>query len=657
MNFYQAQDQARKQTFWLVFLFIVAIVVLVLLTNLCVAFFVLYSNPEYALNGVDAIGSSLGNPVLWVENLVLALGWTKFLWVTLLVVGGIAIAILFKWLEMRQGGRVVAESLGGRLVLTNSENPQERQLLNVVEEIALAAGIPVPQVYLLEREHGINAFAAGLSPEDAVIGVTQGSLDAFNRDQLQGVIAHEFSHILNGDMRLNIKLLVVLHGILLIGESGRLFLRMASHSGRHSRRDRNGGVIAGLFAFGLSLWILGAIGQLFAKIIKSAVSRQREFLADASAVQFTRNPQGIGEALSIIGGASYHSEVNNHRAHEMSHLFFSNSGTWSSFFGKFFATHPPLDERIKRVWPNWRGKYISIAQPSHSVDERASGFSSTATTVKSERKIESVLAKAVVPKEGLEPLEFELSECQQDNISDLESLIHEPSDAAALIALLLRDDKPDIWLKQSSMIKTHDESFAKRVLSLSDKTEDLLLEQRLRLVELAVPSLKSISKQQYIKLRELYSQLVRADGKVDLSEWLFFQLLRQHCDRHFGMSRPLKPKYKSLKQISSFYQIVLSKLVYAGDHQGDEVKAFNRACNASGLYNLSILSRDECGGEKFSNALAQLSLSFPLLKPRLVKGLIAAAHSNEVVNNKEYCLIKGIAAVMDCPLIGLDLEA
>jgi len=368
MNFYQAQDQARKQTYILLFLFFLAVMTLVVITNFCVAVFFLYSNPEYALNTQQPIAASGSNLFEWLEGLVYALGWKKFIFTSIFVCGVLGMAMGFKWLSLREGGRVVAESLGGRVIAPNTGNVPEKRLLNVVEEIALASGTPVPQIYLLEQEEGINAFAAGLSPEDAVIGVTQGCLLYFNRDQLQGVIAHEFSHILNGDMRLNMKLLAVLHGILMIGESGRTCMSMTSRRSRgYGRSRQSNGLSSALFVFGLCLWLIGMLGQLFGALIKSAVSRQREFLADASAVQFTRNPDGIGEALSIIGGASLQSGVAHKGAHELAHLFFSNSTLSKKSYSRLmsgrlalFATHPPLEDRIQRILPKWRGRFLKV---------------------------------------------------------------------------------------------------------------------------------------------------------------------------------------------------------------------------------------------------------------------------------------------------------
>ncbi len=243
--------------------------------------------------------------------------------------------------------------LDGRLINSNATEADERKLLNVVEEMAIASGIPVPQVYLLEDEAGINAFAAGHSTGDAAIGVTRGGMKMLSRDQLQGVIGHEFSHILNGDMRLNLRLMGLIFGILCLTVVGRVLLR--------TRGTKNP-----LPLLGLALIVIGGIGVLFGRLIQAAVSRQREFLADAASVQFTRNPDGLAGALKKIGGLSSGSKLESPHAQEASHLFFAN-GLRSSVSG-LMATHPPLEERIRALDPAFDGEFPTvtpvIAEPS-----------------------------------------------------------------------------------------------------------------------------------------------------------------------------------------------------------------------------------------------------------------------------------------------------
>src|SRR5262245_8913551 len=332
-DFFERQSAARRNTKWLMWAFGLSVVALAVSTFIVTSIAVEASGPS-----VRSFGSQ-GHQFPWQ----VPFGSTAAM---LALVGG---GTLFKVAQLSGGGTVVAERLGGRRIYPNSLDPTERRLLNVVEEMALASGVPVPPVFLLHEEKGINAFAAGFSPSDAVVGVTRGCAEQLTRDQLQGVIAHEFSHILNGDMRLNLRLIGVVAGILVMGLVGREMLRIASFSGGgRSKKDNSSAV---LLVIGLVFMVLGFLGLFFGSLIKAAVSRQREFLADASAVQFTRNAEGIAGALKRIGSAVFGSQVDNPRAAEASHMYFAEG------LSSIFATHPPLTERIRCIDPQWDGKF------------------------------------------------------------------------------------------------------------------------------------------------------------------------------------------------------------------------------------------------------------------------------------------------------------
>ncbi|HHH89125.1 MAG TPA: heat-shock protein HtpX, partial [Aliiroseovarius sp.] len=289
MDFFQHQDQARRQTALLVLFFSLAVISLVVLTNLLVMFLFGFIDSQ-TLNSPDLGGAFLAR-----------FDWQTFFGIGAVVIAVILLGSLYKIHSLSRGGDAVAEMLGGQRIVDGSGDLDRQKVLNVVEEMAIASGTPVPPVYLID-EDGINAFAAGFSPGDAVIGVTRGCIRQLNREQLQGVIAHEFSHILNGDMRLNIRLMGILHGILILGLIGYFLLRGGSHRHYYQRSSRNSGSGA-ILGLGLGLVVIGYTGTFFGNLIKAAVSRQREFLADASAVQFTRSNQGIAGALKRIGGS------------------------------------------------------------------------------------------------------------------------------------------------------------------------------------------------------------------------------------------------------------------------------------------------------------------------------------------------------------------
>ena len=327
MDFVEQQEQARHQTKRFILYFVLAIGSMIAVIYFLLALFFLHQR----------MGVTAGIGWLWDARLFACVSAG-----TLVVVMG---GSLLKINELSHGGRALAMRMGGRQVGANAAEPDQRKLMNVVEEMAIASGVPVPAVFVLEEEGGINAFAAGHSTSDAAIGVSRGCIQLLTRDELQGVIAHEFSHILNGDMRLNMRLIGWVFGILCLTIIGKLLLR--------SRGRKNPAPVIGLV-----LVVVGFIGVFFGRLIQSAVSRQREFLADASAVQFTRNPGGLAGALKKIGGLSGGSRLSTEYADEAGHLFFGNalSEGWFSLW----STHPPLQERIRRIDPGFDGTFPRV---------------------------------------------------------------------------------------------------------------------------------------------------------------------------------------------------------------------------------------------------------------------------------------------------------
>jgi len=335
MDFFEQQERARRATKLLVVHFAVAVACIVV---------AVYVSILAIFHGADAGGQPGADLVLWEPRL--------FAGAALATLTVVSAGSLYKTAVLANGGSAVAEALGGRILSPDTTDPDERKLLNVAEEMAIAAGVPVPKLYVLDASPGINAFAAGHSPEDAAIGVTRGCMTRLSRDELQGVLGHEFSHMLNGDMRLNLRLMGVVFGILCLSVIGRVLLRARG-------RGRGGRGAAPWMLLGVALVAIGSIGSFFGRLLQAAVSRQREFLADASAVQFTRNPAGLSGALQKIGGIG--SRVESAHAMEASHMFFGN-GVGRPLFG-LLATHPPLETRIRAIDPEWDGTY-KTAEPA-----------------------------------------------------------------------------------------------------------------------------------------------------------------------------------------------------------------------------------------------------------------------------------------------------
>ena len=454
-DFFDRQDHARRQTGWLVFYFVVAVALIIL--TVYAAFTAIVVGGQSAERGAPKV--EVYDPVR-LAGVAVVTG-------TVILLGSV-----FKTLALREGGAAVARSLGGRLVDGETKDPAERRLLNIVEEMALASGMPVPPVYLMDEETSINAFAAGHTPGDAVIGVTRGSLQHLNRDQLQGVIAHEFSHILNGDMRLDLKLVGILHGILLLALIGQILMRMTQYSGSNRGRsdDKKDNSALAFFLMGVALFAIGYIGVFFGRLIKSAVSRQREFLADASAVQFTRNPEGLAGALKKIGGLAQGALIRSPEAEETSHMFFGSAvGAVSSLL----STHPPLEERIKFLDPQFDGQFPVVAEDEQvdaseprpkSVEARDPSGIGGLGKILPGIKIPGNLGGAVLlPSAGAvssvgEPspqhLEF-ASGFLGDLPDEILSAAREPFGAAALVYALLLDPGPEIRSSQFAGLSQH----------------------------------------------------------------------------------------------------------------------------------------------------------------------------------------------------------
>ena len=663
MDFFEAQAAAHRTTLRLVGLFIGAILALVTLTVLLVAAAIAYNMPPAGLVTFDKIFTALS------PQLILGIGGT--------VVGVVGVASVFRHLSLSGGGRSIAESLGGRRLAPNSSDPDERRLLNVVEEMSIAAGVPVPAVYVLE-EAGINAFAAGYSPDDAVIGVTRGTLELLDRAELQGVIGHEFSHILNGDMRLNIRLMSILFGILVIGVVGRSLLlsrprgRMAG--GGNSRR---GGGTAQVAVLGIGLMILGYIGTVFGNLIKAAVSRQREFLADASSVQFTRNPDGIAGALKKIGAASGHSRIEDGRADEMSHMFFGpvNGAISTPTMFAGLSTHPPLPDRIRAVDPRWDGKYPKLrpAAPRSETPPKSTGARRRPTDAEMEDKFASaldirespltggagavlggILATAATSRVGqVRPSDVDEAHALIEGIpAPLFDAAHDPFGARALIYSLLLAVEAPVHAEQRKLIGERAEPGVPELLdALLAALPRLPLGSRLPLVQLAMPALKELSDGQYRRFLDTLVALIRSDGSIAPFEWVLHQVLLKELGPHFDGVRRRPRGNRSLVSLAGPAATLLSTVARTGQEDLEAARtAFAAAAGGVELDPESFEAADDPDMTRLSEAMRALRMLHPLQQPRLLKACIRCVLHNDRVLDRERDLLHGVAAALDCPL-------
>ena len=632
MDFFQAQDSAQRNTTRLVIFFALAVLSLIVITNLLVM--VLFGFVEPSEEGVT------------LNAMVSQFDWQVFLVVSAAVLMVIFGGSAYKTMALSGGGTAVAESLGGRLISQSTRDLHERKALNVVEEMAIASGTPVPPVYLLEREQGINAFAAGFTPGDAVIGLTRGTITYLTREELQGVIAHEFSHILHGDMRLNIRLIGILHGILLIGLIGYIVLRSV-----RGGSNKNAGAMMGL---GVGLLVIGFTGTFFGNLLKASVSRQREFLADASAVQFTRSNTGIAGALKKIGGYTPGSELDTPGAPTMSHAYFSNGV--GSFMQSIFATHPPLNVRIKRIDPNWDGVFAPVTMEVNE-DERTSGQSKQASGAESLRTAAAgvVIASQILDSVGQisqEQLDHAVS-LLNDIPASIRDAVHDPYSARAIIYCLVIDDRQaNIRDKQLNQLKElGDTGIFDLVGKLIVSVKALDIRYRLPLIDMTLPSLRQLSKAQYLLFKKNLLLLMQTDKQIDLFEWSLQKILFHHLDPQFGRPGKRVTKFGSYKVVKKHIEVLISMLVYASVQDKTEIKAiFANAEQELELTNLVLLPRQQINLETLNLAVDHLALLKPLLKPRLLKACLNVITQDQKYSPDEMELIRAIGDVLDCPV-------
>ena len=569
--------------------------------------------------------------------------------------GVVIIGSLYKTAALAKGGSAVAESLGGRLVNPNTTHPDEQKLRNVIEEMAIAAGVATPKIYVLDDEKGINAFAAGHAPGDAAIGVTRGCMTLLNRDELQGVIGHEFSHILNGDMRLNLRILGLIFGILCLAVIGRVLIYT------RGGRDRNP-----LMLLGLALIVIGAIGVFFGRLIQAALSRQREFLADASAVQFTRNPAGLSGALQKIGGAG--SQVESAHAGEASHMFFGN-GLGKPFLGAL-ATHPPLDHRIRAIDPGWDGTFKTArgsAGEAESLRKAGKPTSSRsplppipgmagARTGTGGLATNAVLMGAVLPNLGRpSPQHLRYAEQLHNSFSDkVQSAAREPLDAIALVFAMLLSQDGALQAKQVRELgKRAAPGIGERAAALWPEVAPIASRARLPLVNLALPALRQLRPDELEQFSQALQWLMESDGQIEIFEFVLQKIVRRHLAAQSGQPRPVSIEYETLRPLVRECSIILSALANVSSSKVEEVeRAFQTGAPHLGTKadGLQLLTRKESGLEQLDTALDRLALAAPQIKKRLIEASVKVVGADGLIQEREAELLRAIADTLDCPI-------
>lgn len=630
MDFFKAQENARRTSRWLVWWFMLCVLgvitVIYVLTVVFVAFMV--EDSPQASPGINWFDPGL------------------FLAVAIVIGGLIVTGSLVKLAKLSAGGAVIARDLGGREINRLTTDFNERRLMNVVEEMSIAAGTPMPGVWVMDDEKGINAFAAGTDPANAVVGVTRGAIERLTRDELQGVIAHEFSHILNGDMRLNMRLTGWIFGLLMVVILGRVILQMVRFSGGGRSRGGGKGVLI-VLAIGGSIFLVGTIGAFFARWLQAAVSRQREYLADASAVQFTRNPPGLANALRKLGGGWQGGAIQSAAAAEARHLFFARSDLMQ--FG--MATHPPLERRIKAVSPQWDGTMLESKPASIAPEAKyatPSGFPGMPPPLRE--------ASGPLGEHGiLGPMLGAMM--AQTHSSNGEAGIQSKEDAKAVVHGLLLSAEKDMRLQEIDLITARQNNeIASRAAGWHDRLHAESSANKLAWIDQSLPWLKQMDRGEAEVFIATNRALIEADGEVDLFEFMLEQVIDRNVAIGTGLRKVSPMRNRTLESVEREIAVLIGIFTMIGGGDGMDEAARNEYHQHTGR-DLPRLTSEECSLTAAAESLLELDAATPLVKSRLLRmcGLVVSADG--VTEDQEVELLRAVADAIGAPMPRVDIGA
>ena len=619
MDFFARQDQARRNTAILVFYFLLAVMLIVLAVNAVVYFFLAYFG--------NAQVSSMPS-----ENLVDSSAW---LYISLLTIGVIVSGSLFRLVALSGGGSSVARMVDARMLSPDTKDADERRYFNVVEEMSIASGVPVPVLYVMDDEPGINAFVAGYKPTEAVMVVTRGAMNALSRDELQGVVGHEFSHILNGDMRMNIRLLAVLAGILLIGRVGEIFMRGSGRSGR----GKNQGML-----LGLALFAVGYIGLFFGRLIKAAISRQREFLADASSVQFTRNPSGIAGALYKIGQTANGPLLMNGHAEDMSHMCFGETMRFS--FRRLLATHPPIDERIDAVDPHYLNRLNARERIADTVSV-SPGDASMGFAAETGIKTSANELAASVGSPSPQQLAYGRQLYESIGPLLLERLHTIDGAQALLFSLVLSgmDRQHGFDLLKTSI----DKDIVVLIEQHMENMETLPRSLRLPVIDLAIATLKQSSPEARIRFLDVMERLVKLDDKYSLLEFVLLSILNRQLGEN--SQRVERIRYRTFKAVAGDIQLLLSLLAQCSGQSADKQRsAFEVSMKTFITPVLTMMAAKNVSVGKINHALQRLNQMPAVMKKSFLISCADLVIDDGIIMPSEAELLRAVAEALDCPM-------
>jgi Zn-dependent protease with chaperone function len=626
MDFFQYQATAKRNTLWLYILFAIALLAIVI---------AVYAAVSASLYLLPLVSRTADVPHQFWQ-------WQRFIYVSL---GASTLILLGSWYKIHQlkkgGGIAIAEMLGGKR-LTKSKDPQERQLRNVIEEMAVASGVPTPAIFILEQQ-GINAFAAGYAYKDTAIAVTRGAMEMLNRDQLQGVIAHEFSHLLHGDTLLKMKMMGLLHGITMISDIG--IIMIAGRNTTSANTNLKGGSHPVLMLSGVLFFSIGLIGMLAADMIKAAMSRQREFLADASAVQFTRNPEGIAGALKVIGGYQAGSRLRLPEAQQVSHLFFGDAlqSWWQS---NWWATHPPLISRIRRIDPRFRGRIDKLDEARVRAANRqqaAMMFAPAPSSKQLHTHVQQVMQSIGKPDaQHLAQAQHILAQIP-DEIREQLGDVHT---AKGLVYLLLLDENKDMAKMQLQLIAKEDTSKSlAEVVRLQRLMPSITTALRLPLLDMAAPHLSGLDAVQQKRCIHTLKKLIAANSKLSLFEYLLYQSILHTFNLR---KHQVADKYIAIERMKEEATLLIDKV--CSIHANKKPKRIRQEALAELFPGYHLRPAQKPSLNDVSKALEKLNLCSFADKKRLLQALVFCVLSDGLVRTEELETMRLISMMLGCPM-------
>lgn len=622
MNFFQAQQKAKKRTTYLIIVSIVGLFLFLYLIN----FFLLAF-----LNFFDSLDLLEDYTMRDIRYFLYHYdGYIYLFFLTIVVIGSLS-----QMFRLRRGGKGVVEDLGGRMIVRESATRQEKVLLNIVDEMSLASGIPPPSVYTLDDE-SINAFAAGFSTDDAIVCVTKGALENFTRQELQGVIAHEFSHIFNGDMNLYMKTSATVYGISAIATVGvwLLYINPRSNSKKSS-------IPVFVMVLGLILCILGYIGTFIGSLIKASISRQREFLADATAVKYTRDTSGIANALKKIYKIG--SLIKSKNSSQYSHFYFAKGAKYI-FFDKLLASHPPLKTRILRIEPNWDGKFNLETEKKSKQKKESPKIQKILTTA---MLLSSLEKSGKLKEEDINNANEKIAHIPKNLIK----MTQNPLTSQGLILAILSSDINEVPQNVINDFATENPKLFRQIRVALTSLPDLRKEDYLSTLLLSIPSLKMMSKAQYLRFKDTILSWIWANQKIVFFEWIVKRVIIMPLDAHFEIVKPFSIKYNKLSQIANESSYFLSFLsFYKAEDETGAKNLFLEATSKSEFKSFGFKSLKKLDFEEFEKSLDKLQLANANIKKQLIEGSIFIFSHNDNISIKDQQMLYAISLALKIPL-------